>query len=621
MLRRVLISLFCIFYLLGCDKKTEVSPPVVSAANLAPYPVAAIPLPPDLQWLTNDSDPEFADPTAQRGGTFRESMLSFPLTLRLVGPDSNGSFAGAMRALSMSLLARHPNTLKPIPALATHWAFAPDHKTVYFKLDPDARFSDGKPVTADDYVYTLEFMRSKFIVAPFSNEYFTTQIVDILKFDDYTIAIVAGSAKPEDELLEDINMNPVPRHFHHLNDNWVRDFNWLPEPGTAAYKVGEVRKGKYVQFDRIDNWWANNKRYYRHRFNPDHILIKVIRDQNIAWQHFEKGELDSFGLTLPDYWHNKAKGDAFDKGYIHKIWYYNNVVQPAQGLWLNMAKPPLDDIRVREALAYAMDFDKVINTVLHGDYTRMPTHNLGYGDYDNKEIKPRAFEIAHAVKLLESAGWTATDSDGIRKKNGERLSLTVSYGNPLHSDRLVILKEEARKAGIELKLQFLDNSSFFKQVLEKNHQIASLGWSGSGLSPEYRQFYHSENAFKPQTNNIVNFSDPEMDKLIDDYRAELDRNKRIEMAHRMEQKVYDSGALIPTFQVPYFRQAYWAWIKLPQDPSLKIKYATRSSDTAVDAMETGLFWIDVAEKNRIRELRREGKPFSEPVTIIDETWK
>src|SRR6478735_12849324 len=123
-----------------------------------------------------------------------------------------------------------------------------------------------------------------------------------------------------------------------------------------------------------------------------------------------------------------------------------------------MAKPPLDDIRVREALAYAMDFDKVINTVLHGDYSRMPTHNVGYGDYDNKAITPRNFDIAHAVKLLEEAGWTTTDSDGIRKKNGERLSLTISYGNALHSDRLVILKEEARKAGIELQLQLLDNS-------------------------------------------------------------------------------------------------------------------------------------------------------------------
>jgi len=620
MLRCCLITLLACF-LLSCDKQENKVTSSISEKILVPYPAAKTPLPSSLHWQTNETDPEFADPAAQRGGTLRESILSFPLTLRLVGPDSNGSFAGYMRALNMNLLDRHPNTRKPIPALATHWAVATDHKTVYFKLDPDARWSDGKPVTADDYVYTLEFMRSKFIVAPFYNEYFTTQIVDVLKFDDYTIAVVSGVEKPDDDLLEQVNMNPVPRHFHTLDDNWVRVFNWLPEPGTAAYKVGNIRKGKYVKFDRIPDWWANGKRYYRHRYNPDHILVKVIRDPNIAWQHFEKGELDSFGLTLPDYWHNKAKGEAFDKGYIHKLWYYNDVVQPAQALWLNMAKPPLDDIRVREAIAHAMDCDKVINTVLHGDYTRLETHNVGYGDYDNKNIKPRGFDIPRSVKLLEEAGWTTVDGDGIRMKSGERLSLTLSYGNSLHTDRLVILKEEARKAGIEIQLKLLDSSAFFKQVLEKNHQIASLGWSGGGLSPEYRQFYHSENAFKPQTNNIVNFSDPEMDKLIDDYRAELDRNKRIDMAHRMEQKLFDSAVMIPTFKVPYFREAYWAWIKLPEDSSLQSRYATRSSDSSVDAMGTGLFWIDLDEKNMIRALTREGKHFSKPVTIIDETWK
>ncbi|MEZ5435402.1 MAG: hypothetical protein R3E67_01960 [Pseudomonadales bacterium] len=78
-----------------------------------------------------------------------------------------------------------------------------------------------------------------------------------------------------------------------LDKNWVRNYNWLPEPGTAAYKIGEVRK--YVRFDRMNDWWANNKRYYKHRFNPDHIIVKVIRDPNIAWQYFQKGEFDSFG--------------------------------------------------------------------------------------------------------------------------------------------------------------------------------------------------------------------------------------------------------------------------------------------------------------------------------------
>lgn len=614
---RAVFALFLLLALAACERTPTSTPtPVVpSPSSLTPYPASAEPLPAGLVWLTNDTDPEFADPAAQRGGTLREFVPSFPLTVRLVGPDSNGSFAGYMRALGMSLVDVHPNTLNPIPALTTHWAFGDDHKTVYFKLDPDARWSDGKPVTADDFVFTLEFMRSPHIVAPFYNEYYTTQITNIIKYDDHTIAVVSGNPKPPDELLlEQVNIRPVPRHFYHLDENWVRDYNWLPEPGTAAYTVGEIRKGKFIVFDRLPDWWANNKRYYRYRFNPDHIHVKVIRDINIAWQYFEKGELDSFGLVLPDFWHNKAKSELFDKGYIGKVWFYNNTPQPAQGLWLNMKTPPLDDIRVRYALAQCLNFDRIINTVLHGDYSRLETHNVGYGDYDNKSIHPRPYDLAQAVRYLEEAGWTSIDSDGIRLKNGQRLSINLSYGNPTHTERLVMMKEDAKKAGIELQLQLLDSSAFFKQVLEKKHQLAALGWAGGGLSPEYWQFYHSENANKPQTNNITNFSDPQMDAWIDQYRKELDKPTRVALAHNMEQALFDSGAMIPTFKVPYTREAYWRWIKLPKG------IATRSSGEVVDAMGAGLFWIDVAEKNRIRALRRDGGSMP-PSLIIDETWK
>ncbi len=182
---QILLLCMCVS-LTACHKKSE-SSISIAPQHLAPYPVSATPLPDDLAWQTNESDPEFADPAAQRGGTLRESILSFPLTLRVYGPDSNGSFAGYTRALNMNLVDLHPNTRRPIPALATHWAYGHDHKTVYFKLDPAARWSDGQPVTADDYIYLLEFMRSKFIVAPFQNEYFTTQITDIIKFDKYII--------------------------------------------------------------------------------------------------------------------------------------------------------------------------------------------------------------------------------------------------------------------------------------------------------------------------------------------------------------------------------------------------------------------------------------------------
>ena len=127
----------------------------------------SVPLPEGLEWVTNNEDEVFASPEAKRGGTFNTYMLGFPLTLRMVGPDSNGGFAGYLRANnSVGLVSIHPNTLNFIPMLATHWAFDDDGKTVYYRLRPEATWSDGMPITADDFMFTVDFMRSEHIVDP-----------------------------------------------------------------------------------------------------------------------------------------------------------------------------------------------------------------------------------------------------------------------------------------------------------------------------------------------------------------------------------------------------------------------------------------------------------------------
>lgn len=573
-------------------------------------------LPDTIQWQTNNSDPVFADPNAKPGGRYRTFMMSFPLTLRRVGPDSNGSFAGFIRSNHLGLVDRHPNTLQPIPQLATHWAFGDDGKTLFFKLDKAARWSDGKPVTADDYLFALEFMRSKDIVAPWYNDYYTQIVTNVVKYDDYTIGIEGSSAKPRDELLFEYGIQPVAKHFHKLDKDWIRTTNWQIEPNTGAYQICDVRKGKYIDFCKVKNWWAQNHRYMQHRFNVDVVRVKVIRDANLAWQAFTLGELDSFGLILPQLWHKKAvESQAFQKGWIQRIVFYNDVPQPSQGMYLNEADPLLADIKVREALAYAMNIDKVIRTVLRNDYERLNTMNEGYGDYSNTSIVARPFDLQRANKLLDDAGWTERNPQGIRLKNGQPLSLRVTYSQPPHTARLVVLKEEALKAGIELNLQLLDGSATFKQILEKKHQIAWMGWSGGGLSPVYWEFFHSDNANKPQTNNITNTADPVLDEKIMAYRNATEKSERVALAHQLEKMVFDRAVVIPTFKVPYTREAYWRWLKLPPF------YGTRSSESLFDPFggTGGLFWIDNDEKTRIESARKSGEAFPAEV-IRDETW-
>ena len=588
---------------------------VASKAALPSYP--SHPLPPDLEWLTNNDDPVFASAAATPGGVLRTFMLSFPLTLRAVGPDSNGSFRSYLDGNRLSLTAFHPNTRNVIPQLATHWAYDADGRTIYYRLQPAARWSDGEPVTADDYLFALDFMRSKFIVAPWYNNHYTEQITAIKKHDEHTISVTGAAPKPRADMHWYYNVPPIARHFHRLDENWVTEYNWRIEPNTGPYQISKVNKGKSIEFHRKQDWWGRDLRYFQHRFNVDKARITVIRDLEAAFRHFLKGELDAFPMVAPKFWHGKSRHSLFADGYIHRVWFYNDMPQPAYGLFLNQEHTLLKDKNIRYGLAHAINMDKLLRTVLRGDYLRLHNIHTGYGDYTEPDIRARRFDLDQVEEYLGRAGWRQRGADGIRVKDGARLSFTVTYGVPDHTARLILLKEEAKKAGVELKLDLLDSSAAFKKMLEKKHDIAWMGWS-VGLRPAYWQHFHSDNAHKTQTNNITNTALPELDAVIMQYRAAVEEEERVKLARRIQRMIHEQGMYIPTYMAPYARSAYWAWMKLPAF------HGTRMSDSLFDPFDAGgsggLFWIDVEEKDALQKARKRGQSFA-PVTIKDETHK
>ena len=286
------------------------------------------------------------------------------------------------------------------------------------------------------------------------------------------------------------------------------------------------------------------------------------------------------------------------------------------GMWMNLDKPMFKDINVRLGVAHAMNIDKVISTVLRGDYLRAQNCDIGYGEFTNKTIKAREFDLKKAEEYFKKAGWEKRGSDGILTKDGQRLSMTVTYGVSHHQDRLVVLKEEAKKAGLELNLNLMDSATAFKAILEKQHEIAYMAW-GSGWRPQYWESVHSANAHKPQTNNIANYVDPEMDKMVDKYEGELDEKVKIKLAHQIQQKIFDAAFYIPTFLTPYFRQAYWRYWRLPKVPG------TKSSDIGFNPFSQsigGLFWFDQKLKDETDKAVKKNQKFPAS-TVVDKTYK
>jgi microcin C transport system substrate-binding protein len=567
----------------------------------------------DIKWLTNNQDQVYASRDAKKGGTLNLAILTFPLTFRVVGPDSNSATRGIILDNQLSLIGIHPNTQNIIPEIATHWAFDKDKKTMYFKLNKKAVWSDGKPVTAHDFAYTLDFMRSRHIMAPWYNDFYTKEIEKVIVYDDYTLAVVSSKQSPDLHLK--LGISPTPKHFYgKLTKDFVKTYNWKIVPNTGAYQISDFKKGKYLELKRKKNWWAEDLFYFKNRFNVDKVVYRVVRDFNLQWEYFKKGKIDVFTINFPKYWHSKSKTPVVQNGYVNKIWFFNQTPQSALGMWLNQDQEIFKDKNLRYAFAHGMNIQKVIEKVLRNDYFRLEHGYVGYGEYSNNTIRARRFDLNKVQNYMNQSGWVR-GPDGIRTKNQKRFSVTVTYSIDDHTPRLVVLKEEAKKAGIELKLQKLDPSATYKKIIEKKHEIAWMGWSTS-LRPQFWSLYHSQNAHKPQTNNITNTDNPGLDKLIHTYRNATDAQKRIELALRIQEEIHETGSFVPTFMVPYIRHAFWRWWKLPSPPGTKL------SDVLFDPFASGtggLFWFDTKLYKQTKDAIKNKKKF-EPLTIIDKTY-
>lgn len=576
-------------------------------------------LPEGLEWISNMDQPTFAYQDAPKGGTVNFRISSFPLTLRTVGPDSNGAFAGYTRGLFGKLLEQHPQTRKYIPYLATEWAFGGDNRTMYFKLNEDAEWSDGEEVNADDYVFTQEYMTSEHLQAPWYNDYFTNEIAEISKIDDHTIKVVAGTEKSVDDLYYTFyDLRPTPEHAvrPRLNEDWVEEQNWTIFPTVAPYEISDVDTGKSVTFNRVKDWWAEDLKYMKGRNNVDRIRVKVIRDEDVALQAFNKGEIDVYGMTLPAVWHGFDESySSFANGYVRKLWQYNDRPQGLTGVWLNQDKALLSHQDIRIGIAHSINIPKMIESALYGDYSHLQNLGSGYGKYENSDVSAYPFDPEKAREYFAKAGYTEMGPNGyLINSEGKELTVDFLYLYDAHTARVSVLQEEAKKAGLNLQLNLLAGAQGFKAVLEKNHEAAFFGM-GTSMLPGYWQYFHSDNAI-PQTNNFTMTADPELDELIMTYKEEFDTETRVKAAHEIQERVMANAAFIPTYSVPFSRAAHYKWIKLPEVAlgleDFPFCFSTYDCYSA--------YWINENEQEKVKAAMKSGEALEQEV-FIDTTWK
>ena len=596
-------------------------------------------IPEDLKWEDGLGEPVFSSPNAKKGGTMNLHTGDWPRTLRFVGPDASGSFRRhILDNNAFSLVHEHPETDGYIPAIARRWAVGKDKKTVYFELDPTVRYSDGQPVRVTDFFFHFYFMRSKHIKAPWYNDYYDNEkFLNITLYNTRTLSITYYKAKPD--VITKAAIRPVPEHhYEEIDEDYLKDYQWVFEPTAGPYEVKEenVNDGVAITLTRVVNWWADKKKYYKNRFNPEKIRVTVVREPAKVFELFRKGELDWHGLSLPEYWYDKLPNDApeVESGYIHKAQFYNDIPRPTWALRINCSMPLLNNQNIRQGLHYSMNWNLVNKEIFHGDFERMQSIADGYGGRSHPTLKAREFSVEKAETAFANAGFTERGADGIlQNASGKRLSFTITTGYKRFSSLLTVLQQEAKKAGVELNIEMLELTAGWKKTSEKKHEISFGGLNNSvELYPRFFEPYHSYNAYeeegdelynadgslregitpKPDTNNSTLTADRELDKLIKQYREAEDLKEITELSHKLIKKLHDHAGFIPAWAKPWYRVGYWRWVKWPDGFNVK---------QSRDMEEYHLHWIDTAVKAETQKAKKSGEKFKKTIKVFDQYRK
>ncbi len=432
-------------------------------------------------WETNTDFDLIGDPRAIKGGTLRDYIPDFPGTLRLEGPESNTVFNYEVIASAYeSLLMLHPTTLQYIPALATHWQISPDKMTYRFRINPNARFSDGTPVTSDDVVASYDFRMDKTLQSP-GDQLIYGKLERPVAESKY---IVRVKSKQENwrTFLYFSTMLILPAHILKTinGDKYLKDYNYTVMPGSGPYTVSEedIKKGQSITLRRRKDYWAAKARANMGVANFDELQFLVVRDENLAFEMFKKGQLDVFQVMRARQWVEDLNFDNIQRGLVQKRKVFNESPQGVEGFAINTRRPPFDDIRVRKAFTLLLDRQQLIQKIMFGQYVPENSYVAGT-PYENPNNPKNDYDPETALKLLADAGWNSRDNQGRLVKNGQPLQVELLYDTQTFEPHLTVYQEDLRKVGISLNLRLITPETMFQMLNQRRFQMSIIAWSGS----------------------------------------------------------------------------------------------------------------------------------------------
>ncbi|WP_299020173.1 extracellular solute-binding protein [uncultured Photobacterium sp.] len=504
------------------------------------------------------------------------------------------------------------------PLIAEKVRYADDFSWMEVDINPKARFHDGHPITALDVAFTFnKFMKEG---VPQYKVYFK-DVKSVTVKSALTARI--EMAKPNREILFALvkGMNVLPEHFWQ-DKNLSEPLN-EPPLGSSAYKVSSYKAGQSVTYSLVDDYWAKDLPVNVGRHNFQTVKYDYYRDETVTLEAFKAGEYDIREENVAKFWATLYQGTNFDKGYILKEEISHQIPQSMQAFVFNTQSLYFQDVRVREALNYAMDFEWMNKSLFYNQYKRTRSYfqNTEYeadglpSDTELKVLAPikeqvpsRVFTEAYlppvtdgsgrirthirkAIALMKEAGWQLKNKVMTNVKTGDPFVFELLIYSPSTERLAVPVQKNLKLMGVEMKIRTVDTTQYIKRLRDRDFDMVSHGY-GANAYPNPNLLIAWNSNFIDSTYNTAGVKDPAIDYLTD---------KIVENQQKPEELLYYGRALdrvlqwnffvIPQWHISKFRVASWDKFSRPE---VRPKYSL-GKDT---------WWIDSSKVAKLPEKRR-----------------
>jgi peptide/nickel transport system substrate-binding protein len=539
----------------------------------------------------------YVNPAAPKGGRLTHGVLGTfdtvnPFVVRGLGPTHIRGY------VIESLMARgydEPFTLYSL--LAQSVETDAERSYVTFTLDPSARFSDGKPVTADDAVFSWRLLRDK------GRPNFRTYYAKVAKAEALSERVVRFDLTGADDRELPLILGLMPILARHAVDpEKFEETTFEPMIGSGPYVIADVNPGRSITLRRNPAYWGRELAINHGLWNFDEVRTEFYRDANSHFEAFQRGLYDVRSEHDPGRWETAYNTPALREGRIIKEGFPTGMPKGMSGLVFNTRRPVFADIRVREAIALLFDFEWVNHNFFFDRYRRTASYFEGSElsargrPADARErallapfpgaVRPDVLEggfqppvtdgsgrdretLKRALALLHEAGYELSGTQLRSRASKQPLAFEILVTTKDQERLALAFSQQLKRAGVAAKLRVVDAVQFDRRRLTFDFDMMEYRWDQS-LSPGNEQAFYWGQAAADElgTRNYMGVKSPAVDALIAALLKAREREDFVAAVRALDRVLMSGVYVVPLFYLPEQWVARWAHVVHPATTSL-----------------------------------------------------